>query len=1214
MIRTSLINPLVTSRHAALNVLDYGADPRAGVSATARFARAFGDAVDQGRTLFTPAGLYLFSTQLVVPAGLKWTLDPNAILIKNFTASAGDRYNNCLIRNENCPTGATIVNHATGWTASTFDDGIEITGGRIRHASSLMVGGGVYMIGVSNMKLSRMVVEHPRGDWGFTVAGDDIVLDRVRVEVPEADAAVLEDGIHVLQGNRITIIEPWIQAGDDAISFGANYNTGISDVEVRGGTLTSWKAHALSFYQYRTGITSAFAPPITKLQNIRIQGVKARSGILRNGLIYGTLDYVLGTAQAGASSTITLASTASAADDFYNGCKITTTGGTGSGQVGTITDYVGSTKVATVSPAWGVTPDATTTYSIAGAYLQNLHISDSEFVGGDQSGHDGTLPNGIKLINAKDVHFSNFEVRNSIRDSFYFEDIVGKLVLNDISNTDPQSTNTTFYALRLLRCPDVVTHGGSLTRSGTQVARVEDSNLVVNGTELSGMGNTIAAFRLLNTSGKTTQLTANGAKFVRALGATTSRAVQNDGTGCSYALNNCDFTQCDVMVVDNAAPTFGVIRGAIPASLQTVTATASDATPSVRGANVLVTANASATAITDLDDGYEGQVVTVVIADANTTVDFTGTNLKGNSGLDWSPASGDSMVCTRRGSSWYCDVSSSNTTTAMGAGVIELGHNSDTTIARSGAGAVTVEGVTVALNTTFQTHTAGTFNVSNADTTISRASAGHIAVEGVDVPLNAITEPHVALTLDLGHASDTTISRASAGHIAVEGVGVPLNSITDTHTAQALEMGHASDTTIARASAGHITVEGVAVALNTTSEGMTTASLELGNASDTTITRSSAGVIAVEGVTVPLNSTSAVHTASTIELGAASDTTVSRASAGDIAVEGNIVYRAGGTDVPVTDGGTGVSTLTTAYGLLAAGTVATGAVQTLPVGTAGQVLISGGAGALPAYTASPTFTAPTLGTPASGDLSACTAVTTATASKIAQRDASANLLADNHISSATDTATAAGTLTMTIDSTQVQTFSGSTTHTVKLPTTSVVAGQTYRFVNLSSGTVSIQASDASALLSLIGNRSVEFAATINTPVSNADWYIVGTRALTTASATSMALRDSSANLTANNWIATRTQTASAAGTLTMTIASAQTQEITGSTTHTVRLPTTSVVAGQEYVIVNNSSGSVTVQSSGANTISTLTTIQMGVYRAQKDAPTAAADWKAIFAA
>jgi hypothetical protein len=73
---------------------------------------------------------------------------------------------------------------------------------------------------------------------------------------------------------------------------------------------------------------------------------------------------VTGTAQAGAATTITLAAGASAVDDFYNNLYIVTTGGTGSGQTRLITDYVGSTKVATVDTAWTVTPDATTTYSI----------------------------------------------------------------------------------------------------------------------------------------------------------------------------------------------------------------------------------------------------------------------------------------------------------------------------------------------------------------------------------------------------------------------------------------------------------------------------------------------------------------------------------------------------------------------------------------------------------------------------------------------------------------------------------------------------------------------------------------------------------------------------------------------------------------------------------------------------------------------------------
>jgi hypothetical protein len=45
----------------------------------------------------------------------------------------------------------------------------------------------------------------------------------------------------------------------------------------------------------------------------------------------------------------------------------------------------------------------------------------------------------------------------------------------------------------------------------------------------------------------------------------------------------------------------------------------------------------------------------------------------------------------------------------------------------------------------------------------------------------------------------------------------------------------------------------------------------------------------------------------TIELGHASDTTLARSSAGNMSIEGNVVYRAGGTDVPLADGGTGAS-------------------------------------------------------------------------------------------------------------------------------------------------------------------------------------------------------------------------------------------------------------------------------------------------------------------
>lgn len=60
-------------------------------------------------------------------------------------------------------------------------------------------------------------------------------------------------------------------------------------------------------------------------------------------------------------------------------------------------------------------------------------------------------------------------------------------------------------------------------------------------------------------------------------------------------------------------------------------------------------------------------------------------------------------------------------------------------------------------------------------------------------------------------------------------------------------------------------------------------------------------------------------------------------------------YVTGGTDVSVVDGGTGRSTSTTAYGVIAAGTTATGVHQTISPGTSGQFLKSAGASALGAF-------------------------------------------------------------------------------------------------------------------------------------------------------------------------------------------------------------------------------------------------------------------------
>ena len=71
-----------------------------------------------------------------------------------------------------------------------------------------------------------------------------------------------------------------------------------------------------------------------------------------------------GTAQAGSTSTtIVLASGASSVNDFYNNMTVYISSGPGNGEIKTITDYVGSTRTATVA-AWTTTPTNSSVYEV----------------------------------------------------------------------------------------------------------------------------------------------------------------------------------------------------------------------------------------------------------------------------------------------------------------------------------------------------------------------------------------------------------------------------------------------------------------------------------------------------------------------------------------------------------------------------------------------------------------------------------------------------------------------------------------------------------------------------------------------------------------------------------------------------------------------------------------------------------------------------------
>jgi len=104
---------------------------------------------------------------------------------------------------------------------------------------------------------------------------------------------------------------------------------------------------------------------------------------------------------------------------------------------------------------------------------------------------------------------------------------------------------------------------------------------------------------------------------------------------------------------------------------------------------------------------------------------------------------------------------------------------------------------------------------------------------------------------------------------------------------------------------------------------------------------------------------------------------------------------------------------------------------------------------------------------------------------------------------------------------------------------------------------------------------------------------------------------STVNLLGKQFVQSRTAVPTAAGTTTLTVASNPTQVFTGVTTQTVVLPvvTTLPKAGYGYTIINQSTGALTVNSSGSNLVVTVGPLSSVVLIANKiTADTTAAAW------
>ena len=218
--------------------------------------------------------------------------------------------------------------------------------------------------------------------------------------------------------------------------------------------------------------------------------------------------------------------------------------------------------------------------------------------------------------------------------------------------------------------------------------------------------------------------------------------------------------------------------------------------------------------------------------------------------------------------------------------------------------------------------------------------------------------------------------------------------------------------------------------------------------------------------------------------------------------------------------------------------------------------------------------------------------------------ASGTLVADGY----TTTATAAGTTTLSKTSTSMQVFTGTSTQTVLLPNTAdLPVGKRYTVVNNSTSALAIQTSVGSTIITQGPNTSATYAvADTNTQtwVSTISPVINSGSSLSIASSKSITTADSfttagafpitlTATNTTNVTLPTSgtlvadgyTTTATAASTTTLDSTATSMQVFTGTSTQTVKLPSTAGLSvGKRYTVINNSTGALDIQTSAGGAI------------------------------
>ncbi len=191
----------------------------------------------------------------------------------------------------------------------------------------------------------------------------DLLIDAIKAKTDSLTFTVsgkIDSNVYTWNGTSVTT--PAI-AGSPVVTLNA---TQAAYAPAKAGDAMTLSSGAITAAVIATGAVDADALATDAVSEIA-DGVwdEATSGHVTSGTFGQAYQPIrAATAQTGAAGSITLDASANANDDWYNHNMIIITGGTGAGQTRWITDYTGSSKVATIAPSWVTNPSSDSVFVI----------------------------------------------------------------------------------------------------------------------------------------------------------------------------------------------------------------------------------------------------------------------------------------------------------------------------------------------------------------------------------------------------------------------------------------------------------------------------------------------------------------------------------------------------------------------------------------------------------------------------------------------------------------------------------------------------------------------------------------------------------------------------------------------------------------------------------------------------------------------------------